>query len=124
MTFERYHKRLLLSRLTDEPRQFIQVIYGPRQVGKTTLIQQIIKDLTFPFHYNSADFITTDRNTWTTLQWEIARHKMKQSGVNEGLLVFDEIQKLDNWSEMVKKEWDADTLNGINLKVRSVTNDS
>ena len=85
MIFERHHKKLLLSRLTDEPRRFIQVIYGPRQVGKTTLIKQMLKDLNFPCHYNSADNIITDRNMWTSLQWEIARQKMKQAGVNEGL---------------------------------------
>ncbi len=35
----------------------------------------------------------------------------------EMILVIDEVQKLKNWSEYVKKEWDADSLNHINLKV-------
>ena len=33
------------------------------------------------------------------------------------LLVIDEVQKIDNWSEVVKREWDADTRNRVNLKV-------
>ncbi len=117
MNFERHHKKLLLSRLTSEPRRFIQVLYGPRQVGKTTLISQIMNKLTFPFHFAPADNISTGRNTWISLQWEIARLKIQQADAKEGLLILDEIQKVDNWSEVVKKEWDADTLNGVILKV-------
>lgn len=42
MNFERSHKGLLLSRLINERRQFIQVVFGPRQVGKTTMIGQVL----------------------------------------------------------------------------------
>ncbi len=117
MNYERYHKKLLLSRLVSEPRRFIQVLYGPRQVGKTTLISQIMKNLTFPYHFAPADNISSGVNAWISLQWEVARLTIQQTGAKEGLLILDEIQKVDNWSEVVKKEWDADTLNGINLKV-------
>lgn len=117
MIIERYHKKLLLSRLTNEPRKFFQVVYGPRQVGKTTLVSQIMNNLTVPYHFAPADNISSGRNTWISLQWEIARMKVQQARVHEGVLIFDEIQKLDNWSEMVKKEWDSDTMNGINLRV-------
>ena len=117
MTFERYHKSLLLGRLTDEPRRFIQVIYGPRQVGKTTLIRQILDDMSFPYHYATADYIPSDRNSWISLQWEITRNRIQQERSKEGLLVLDEIQKLENWSEIIKKEWDSDTFNRIDLKV-------
>ena len=33
------------------------------------------------------------------------------------LLVIDEIQKIHNWSEVVKKEWDDDTFHDRNIKV-------
>jgi len=101
----------------NESRQFIQVLTGPRQVGKTTLVRQIMKELTVPTHFSTADAVITNRNSWIASQWETARLKLKQSGAHEGVLIFDEIQKLDNWSEAVKKEWDADTLNDICLKV-------
>lgn len=32
-----------LKRRLEEPRKFLQVVMGPRQVGKTTLINQILK---------------------------------------------------------------------------------
>ncbi len=117
MNYERYHKKLLFNRLVSEPRRFIQVLYGPRQVGKTTLISQIMKNLTFPYHFAPADNISSGLNIWISLQWEVARLTIQQTGAKEGLLILDEIQKVDNWSEVVKKEWDADTLNDINLKV-------
>jgi predicted AAA+ superfamily ATPase len=117
MNFERHHKALLLSRLSAEKRQFVQVVFGPRQVGKTTMIGQVLKEITFPSHYVSADGVSSDQQIWISQQWEIARLLVKQSGKNEGLLVFDEIQKLENWSETVKREWDLDTMNGMGLKV-------
>lgn len=51
-------KRPLFQHLLDrlnEPRRFIQVLAGPRQVGKTTLAQQIVEVLPVPSHYASAD---------------------------------------------------------------------
>jgi predicted AAA+ superfamily ATPase len=115
--YERAHKRLLLSRIKDESRKFIQVLYGPRQVGKTTLVRQLLDELTFPWHYASADQIISNRNSWISEQWESARIKIRLGKAREGLLVLDEIQKLENWSESVKKEWDSDAFLGIPLKV-------
>jgi len=46
--------RHLFDRLT-EPRRFIQVLSGPRQVGKTTLARQVMAKLAIPSHYASAD---------------------------------------------------------------------
>jgi len=106
-----------MSRLSSEKRQFVQVVFGPRQVGKTTMISQILRDTDLPSHYVSADGVSSDQQIWISQQWETARMLLKQSGRNEGLLVFDEIQKLENWSEAIKREWDLDTLNGIELKV-------
>ena len=42
---------------------------------------------------------------------------MRLRGESERLLVIDEVQKIDNWSEVVKREWDEDTRHGVNLKV-------
>jgi predicted AAA+ superfamily ATPase len=106
-----------LNRLLNEKRQFIQVVFGPRQVGKTTMIGQILKETTAPSHYVSADGVSSDQQIWINQQWEIGRLLLKQSGKNEGVLVFDEIQKIENWSEAVKREWDFDSLNGTGLKL-------
>lgn len=109
--------KTLLIRIK-EPRRFIQVIAGPRQVGKTTLIKQIIESLDIPMHYASADEPTLKSNIWIEQQWEIGRLNAKKAEKNKGaLLVLDEIQKVSGWSEIVKYMWDKDTTDKIPLKV-------
>ncbi len=54
ITFIRPHGAILRCRLR-EPRRFIQVITGPRQMGKTTMVSQVLKKLTLPFIFASAD---------------------------------------------------------------------
>ena len=114
--FERPHLQLVINRI-QEPRKFIQVILGPRQVGKTTLVNQLVQKYPFDSMVVSADAIGSSNTFWLEQQWETARIKIKQSGAKEFLLVVDEIQKIENWSEMVKSLWDADTKNNIPLKV-------
>ncbi len=100
-----------------EPRRFIQVIFGPRQVGKTTMITQLLAKLSIPNLMESADAIVPSNYTWLSQIWESARLRIKASGATEFLLVIDEIQKIDNWSEIVKQQWDSDSRNNINIKV-------
>ncbi|MEL7601239.1 MAG: AAA family ATPase [Proteiniphilum sp.] len=101
----------------EEPRKFIQVILGPRQVGKTTMITQLLHQLTISNLYESADAISATNSAWLMQIWESARLRMKASEATEFLLVIDEIQKIDNWSEIVKQQWDKDTREKINIKV-------
>lgn len=105
------------NRLSNEPRKFIQVVSGPRQVGKTTMVQQIKSSIKMPVHYISADSVTNEHNKWISQQWEIARINAEQSSDKESLLIIDEIQKIQNWSEQVKAEWDYDTQEGNLIKV-------
>ncbi len=107
----------VLKKRLKEKRKFILTIFGPRQVGKTTLITQLIKNEKLLFHYVSADAIATSNKTWIPQQWETARLKLKSSKARQLILIIDEIQKIENWSEIVKKEWDNDTGNKINIKV-------
>jgi predicted AAA+ superfamily ATPase len=107
----------LIADRTQEPRRFIQVIFGPRQVGKTTTVAQVTQIIKMPFYSISADAIPASNTTWLEEQWETARLMLKQSGSEEFLLVIDEIQKIDNWSETVKLLWDNDTKEKINIKV-------
>ncbi len=99
-----------------EPRKFIQVLAGPRQVGKTTLSRQLMEEVNIPTHYASADEPTLKSSSWLEQQWETARYKIKDEN-GEALLVLDEIQKLPNWSETVKRLWDEDSFKNIQLKV-------
>jgi len=100
-----------------EPRRFLQVIMGPRQVGKTILVTQLAAQLKMDYYFVSADSVAASNATWLTQQWETARIKLAQQEATEFLLVIDEIQKIDNWSETVKLLWDTDTRNNLNLKV-------
>lgn len=113
-------QRPITHAITDrmqEPRRFIQVLIGPRQVGKTTLAQQVIKDLGIPSRYASADEPTLKDASWLREQWEIARHLARENQVSSALLVLDEIQKLPDWSAIVKGLWDEDTRLKLPLKV-------
>ena len=65
----------------------------------------------------SADNIDRENIGWIGEMWSTARARMKASGATEYLLVIDEVHKVDNWSEAVKKEWDEDTFNDLGLKV-------
>ncbi|MEX0723901.1 MAG: ATP-binding protein [Gracilimonas sp.] len=117
MPFQRKHLELLKKRIEEEPRRFMQVLYGPRQVGKTTLVQQFLEQTDLVYHFASADAVPAANNSWIAQQWETARIKYHQQGERSIVLVIDEIQKIDNWSEQAKKEWDKDSHSGIKLYV-------
>lgn len=98
--FERPFVAQLEKRLTaDQP--LIQVLIGPRQVGKTTGIRQLLGRYPFKSHYANADDLLVANRTWLLEQWQ------KAQLMGEGaLLVIDEIQKVPNWSETLKSLWD------------------
>jgi len=112
--FRRPQAAVLAERLA-EPRRFLQVVAGPRQVGKSTLVQQVTGDLSLPVRYASADEPTLRGADWISQQWEAAR--LDASGKAGAVLVLDEIQKIPAWSETVKRLWDEDTRKKRPLKV-------
>ncbi|MFM8608987.1 MAG: ATP-binding protein [Burkholderiaceae bacterium] len=112
--FRRPQADMLAARLA-EPRRFIQVVAGPRQVGKSTLVQQVVDELAMPVRQASADEPTLRNTDWIAQQWEAARLSVENATV--ALLVLDEIQKIPNWSETVKRLWDEDTRAKRPLKV-------
>ena len=154
--FQRAQISILLSRLREVPKWLI-VVAGPRQVGKTFLVLQALKQIDLPWRYLSVDEpkstaletpwsslvgtwedqaypwdssttlpsddpeeavpISDVRDTaWLIRQWERARRDASRS--EQGfVLVFDEIQKIPNWSETVKGLWDADRRDGCPLHV-------
>lgn len=107
----------IVKRRIEEARAFIQVLAGPRQVGKSTLMNQVLEEVTLPYTLEAADAIPSANSQWISDVWDSARSKMDFRKESEHLLVIDEIQKLSNWSEVVKKEWDRDTREQRNLKV-------
>lgn len=112
--FQRPQSSVLTERLA-EPRRFLQVVAGPRQVGKSTLVQQVTSELGVPVRYVSADEPTLRSPDWISQQWEAARLEAARDA--GALLVLDEIQKIPSWSETVKRLWDEDTRRKRSLKV-------
>ena len=106
-----------LKKRLEESRKFIQVIAGPRQVGKSTMVKQILQEINTPNMMVTADSIAKENKLWLEEVWETARSTMQMGQHSEFLLVIDEVHKIDNWSEVVKKLWDSDTFNDVNLKV-------
>lgn len=142
IAYERTHLSTLLSRLGETPRRLI-VVTGPRQTGKTTLVQQALAQIEFPSQYFSVDqpdsttlppvpdasgdiagfatrpLLSPDRSRdaeWLARQWYAAREAVRQSDVGF-VLALDEIQKITGWSETVKGLWDEDRLNDLPLHV-------
>lgn len=112
--FRRPQSAALAARLA-EPRRFIQVVAGPRQVGKSTLVQQVTDALALPVRQASADEPTLRGADWIAQQWEAAR--LSIAGAEGAVLVLDEIQKIPGWSETVKRLWDEDTRAKRPLKI-------
>jgi predicted AAA+ superfamily ATPase len=109
--------RALVAQLTErllEPRRFIQIVVGPRQTGKTTAVMQTLERLPMQRHFVSADDPNLISAEWLRNEWEQAR-ALAKSG--DAILVIDEIQKIKNWSSIVKLLWDEDTCLRISLKV-------
>ena len=141
-TYERPHGKTLLARLHEEPR-WLTIITGPRQTGKTTLVEQILRRVQRPFVHVAVDapdpttFPVTPgfqagatslaadislppvdrRDTrWLVRTWEEAR--LGARATDRGfVLALDEIQKVPNWSETVKGLWDADRRERLRLHV-------
>ena len=128
MPIEREALFPLVARLK-EPRRFLQVVAGPRQVGKTTLVRQALERLerdaqantTSPTaapvaqHSASADGPGLQGQIWLSTQWQVARALAAQAG--SCVLVLDEIQKVSQWTEEVKRLWDEDTAAGRDVRV-------
>ena len=114
MPLYRRPQGLELARRLQEPRRFIQVVAGARQVGKTTLVHQVTADSSLPVRFASADEPTLRGPGWIAEQWEAARVAASPLG---GILVLDEVQKAVGWSESVKRFWDEDSRAGRSIRV-------
>ena len=102
---------LLVERLKEES-PLIQVLLGPRQVGKTTGILNVIEHWAEPSHFASVDDTLIASPAWLTEQWQLALDK----GSNT-LLVIDEIQKIEDWSKIIKGLWDRSIRSKKTLRV-------
>ncbi|NIR51761.1 ATP-binding protein [candidate division KSB1 bacterium] len=112
--FKRDIVQQLLKRIR-EPRRLIQVVTGPRQVGKTTAVHQVLEAWQGLAHYATADLPAPPQPVWIEQQWNTARTRV-DSG-QPVVLVLDEVQKVARWSEVLKNLWDEDTLQERDVRV-------
>lgn len=113
--FKRAAFYTLTSRL-DEPVERIQVLTGPRQVGKTTVVNQALDEVGAPSHYASADEPELRDAAWLEAQWEEGR-RLARIRPDGAILAVDEVQKVNAWSEVVKRLWDEDRRASMPLHV-------
>lgn len=113
MMFQRPQLAVLTARL-QEPCRFLQILAGPRQVGKTTLARQAMAVFPGQAHYATADLPAAPDALWVEQQWRMARMLAARQ---PALLVLDEVQKVPRWSETIKRLWDEDRFANFNLYV-------
>lgn len=106
-----------IGRRLEEGRGRIQVVSGPRQVGKTTAMKQALEGYGGSWRYVLADGLRRGTPEWLEAEWEGARLVAASAGDRGHWLVVDEVQKVEGWSETVKRLWDEDSFAGRNLKV-------
>ena len=114
--YKRSDYKTIIDRM-NVPRKLIQVVMGPRQIGKTTVVKQALQDIDKPYLFFTTANVPATHTSWISDCWQSARVSLKTQNINEIIIVIDEIQKISNWSSAVKKEWDFDTFNDLNIKV-------
>lgn len=93
-------EKQLLSCLKAKPK-FIQVILGPRQVGKTTGTLNVLNK-----QFSKKDYQYYECEE-ALFEKEWLRQKIQQILEDQPkVVVFDEIQKIPYWSEIIKLGWD------------------
>jgi predicted AAA+ superfamily ATPase len=107
MAFTRDFVKNLQARLTKESKPLIQVVLGPRQVGKTTGVKSVLKEVPTS-HYANADLASAPNQQWIIEQWQTAKALGKGT-----VLVLDEIQKISRWSDVLKGLFDEDRETGF-----------
>lgn len=90
----------------------IEVIIGPRQVGKTTGIKQLLANIVGEHYYISADGDILKNSAWLLKHWTLAKSKSINC-----ILIIDEIQKIENWAETIKELWDSQNLKSDHIKI-------
>lgn len=94
----------LIRRLNEAPPGRMQLVTGPRQVGKTTLLCEIEAVWGDRARYLPADAPEASMPGWWERQWQSARDLASSKG--GAVLLLDEIHVLPHWSRLLKFEAD------------------
>src|SRR5689334_10782769 len=97
-------RELLLRRLAEPAPGRIQLLAGPRQVGKTTLLLEIAER-----HGRAAIYAAADAPEAALPGfWERLWARAEETAAREGraLVLLDEAHLLHDWARHLKGEWD------------------
>lgn len=114
--YERSQVETIAARMQETDNHLMQVIVGPRQTGKSTMLAQATAKQACETHFVSADEPLNPSVDWLRSEWQQARN-LTRGNTQTVVLIIDEIQKISHWPNAVKSLWDADQREGSTLKV-------
>lgn len=113
--FQRHQVKTIVSRMNEADNPLIQVVVGPRQTGKSTMLSQALDQIEMDHIYVSSDEAIVPSPEWLQTEWQQARN-MTAGGLRPVVLVVDEVQKIPHWPTVVKSLYDADRRNGTPVR--------
>lgn len=114
--YERAQVQTISNRMSELENPLLQVVVGPRQTGKSTMVAQALAYQQYESVYVSADDPIEPSVSWLATEWQQARNMTRGNKVPV-VLVIDEIQKVKGWPRVVKSLWDEDRRVDNKLKV-------
>lgn len=105
----------LKERLTEKSPGLIQLLVGPRQVGKTTLILEIAAEWGERSVYASADTPEAALPNWREGIWRRVEASARDGA--PAVLLLDEIQYLPDWSLWLKAKYDETQRLGLPIRI-------
>ena len=93
----------LIGRLAEPAPGRVQILTGPRQVGKTTILLDLAREWGDAAIYLAMDSPEAALPGWWEVQW---RRAVQLAGTRKSVLMLDEIQYLPNWTRLVKSAID------------------
>ncbi|MFO0386128.1 MAG: ATP-binding protein [Flavobacteriales bacterium] len=110
MSYSRPVLEEIKSRI-DHSKGLIQVITGPRQVGKTTLVKQLFQSAQWTGIYHVVEGSVAYDSGWIEAVFNDAVIRQRRAH-QPVILAIDEIQKIPNWSETIKRLYDQQKFRG------------
>ena len=114
--FERHYVSQIVERISGAAEPLMQVVVGPRQTGKSTMVGQALAKVNLESFFISADDAIIPNEDWLKTEWQQARNATR-NGAQPVVLAVDEVQKIPHWSVVVKSLYDADRRTGMPVRI-------
>lgn len=114
--FQRHQVQTIAARMVEDGSPLIQVVVGPRQTGKSTMLSQALESVDLERSFVSADDAIVPSPEWLQTEWQQARN-MTGNGSRPVVFVVDEVQKVPHWPTVVKSLYDADRRTNTPVRV-------